>query len=180
MGIDQPLISNFRTFLKSCPRHYDFPMGGSTVLPLESELQLVVAIQMVKGVSKRDCDEFRQLLNVRDAYSLVIFSVRMAVLAVRKQDSSFLRTGLIGLVLDDGVVDWRDVIVALAIIEDCSARIAINSETVIESVLGLATTQRRSDICTNYLTRPSNMRSVEVLGFCATGENESLSYIAMQ
>jgi hypothetical protein len=170
-------VSSLREFLQSLPRNFNFPLGGPSVIPSTPEQNLLTALEGNPQIDPAELALFRQHLNVRDAYSLVTFAVRMAVWAVRSESPQRLRAGLFTVVIDDGTVDWRDILRALAILEDCSARLGLNFKTEIGQRLDLATDRRRRLISESYLSRQPAMRSPAAMGFRADGSGESFCYV---
>ena len=171
------LKSVIRRFLESCPSDFDFPLGGAVEIPLKTEQDLVTVIHNVGVLGSGDLVALRKDLSIRQAYSLLIFAVRMAVLAARTRSARLITAGLLGIMIDDGAIDWRDLIVALAIIEDCASRLQVDFQTEVEKWVSLATDVRRKTIRESYLSRTAEMRKVELMGYLAAEGSEGLTYV---
>jgi hypothetical protein len=174
----QELEERIRRFLASGSAHFDFPMGGTTPIPMQSEQDLVSLFIDAPRLTPSVAAEFRSTLTRPDAYSLAIFAIRMAVLAVRTNSERTLVSSFWAIVIDNDVLDWRDVLACLAIIEDCCLRIGCNFHQLTHLHLDLATQRRRKTICDGYLIRSGVMRTVEVFGFKAVrGADGELGYV---
>ena len=145
-------------------------------VPTQAEEQLIAAMR-ASPVTEIKVVELRHELSVRDAYSLVTFAARLAVHAVRIGDASQLEIVLPMLIVDDCVVDWRDILVAMAIIEDCAIRLGIDFAACVQNVTQFATVRRRRTIEEGYLSRPRTRREVEVMGYRAVGVDKELTYV---
>jgi hypothetical protein len=174
---DGDTIDAIRTFLTSCPPIYDFPLGGSDAIPIEPEKRLLEALARIGQFELAEIPVVRQALTIRDAYSLVTFTTRMAIFSVRSGSTVPILTTIAMIVIDDGLVDWRDVLTALSIIEDCAARMSLDIGELLNSVIPLATEKRRHSIRNGYLGRPVAMRSPAVMGFVPSGENASFLFV---
>lgn len=163
-------------FLKACPGMPDFPLGKPLPIPTGSELLFLEEIQVASAISTIQLDSIRKDLSIAQGYQLVIFAIRMAILAVRISRPDFLVSSLIGIVADDDAVDYRDVLRAIAIIEDCASRLRIDFDSEIKNACRFASARRRSLILQGYLSRPVDMKGIAVMGFTAVGESESLEY----
>lgn len=161
-------------FLMACPTDYDFPSGGVVRIPLESERQLMAVCQ-AGPPAENVIEMFRQNLSSRDGYSVVIYSVRTAIYAVKGNSRDYLISGLIGLLLDDGIVDWRDVLGALSIIEECSTRLGINLQSEFDKILPLASQRRRKTILNDFYSRSKAQRQVTTMGFKSDIVDEMLT-----
>ena len=164
-------------FLESCPDSYDFPAGGQTVIPLASETEFLKTIETSQPIQPVEIAPARKELSLPQAYSLVIFAVRMAIHAVRTGDPRLLRAGLIGLVVDDSLVDWRDILAACSIIEDCASRLGIDFRHDIEKVVDLATERRQETIVSGFLQREPRMRKPDVMGYTPKEGPDGLYYV---
>jgi hypothetical protein len=164
-------------FLAGCGQNYDFPAGGSISIPSETEKSLVNALQRMSNPQPKEIAQFRRQLGFRESYKLLIFAVRMGILAARRGDASLLQAGLIGLVLDKGHVDYRDLLGALAIIEECSLRVHLDLHEELRSVAPLIEDARLRDTIDGYFAREPQMRQTEVLGFKIVDSKEGLAVI---
>lgn len=174
---DNPLPSAVRQFLASCPPSYHFPTGGSSPIPSGDELLLLEALKSRRPTQRADLKPIADQIDPGAAYSLVIFAVRMAIHSARQRESSALLAALPALVVDDDFVDYRDLLGALSIIEDCAARIGLDASAVFEQVAGLASPRRSGTIRNGYLARTPDMRIPAVMGFRAVEDKDGLQYV---
>jgi hypothetical protein len=166
-----------KQFLEWCPhREYDFPLGGTVPILSDAEHRLVGEITMAMPIATDAVQEIRAGLSRLEAYALVIFAIRSAVAAVRCEDSVILRAGLVGIVIDDELVDWRDILRALALIESCAGRLKVEFAEAIHALSEAFATRGRRETVRGYLERTPDMRRAEVMGYTATGEGRDFAF----
>ena len=169
-----------KPLLAQYPRHIEFPLGGLLPIPTEAEECLLISIKKAPPITAEDVAAIRRELRRHDAYALVVFATRMAVFAARTNSDSNLKAALVGLAIDDCLVDWRDILVSISIIEDCAIRLGVDFATCIQTVSVLAADERRRTIDEGYLPRPPKLRNVEVMGFTAKGIGGELHYVRLE
>ena len=163
-------------FLESCGRDYEFPAGGKNEMLTPSETALHVAI---KPDTISDSEKIRTLSEGFDweaCYSVVIFGVRLAVLAVRRDTPELYKLGVLALVAGSPKVDWRDVLGAFAIFDNCGARLRLQFQAEVESVVEFTDEAKLRSTMDGYFSRSDEMRSVEVMGFMENGSDRELSF----
>jgi hypothetical protein len=165
-----------RALLGTYPRDLWFPFGDDLPLPTELETKLVVAMERASPLQAEAVRLLREHLSVRDAYALATFAVRMALLAARTARPQLVELALIGLLIDDGVLDYRDLLRALALTEYCAACVGTDFETLIGKMLPLASAGRSAFIRDTYLSRPPDARSLEAVGYAAAGTGLDLHF----
>ena len=99
----------------------------------------------------------------------------MAILAARKRAVHILSASIFGIIVDDNLVDWRDTLVALLVIEDCAIRLGTELDLVVQDAARVASERRRS-IIAGYLARPAEMRRIKVMRIEAIGDGDRLEY----
>ena len=115
-------------------------------------------------------------LDWSDCYAVVVFGVRLAVLAVRNAVPAYFRQGVIALAAGSPKVDWRDLFGAFAIFEDCGHRLGIHFHDELDFVLGFSDEAKLRSTMDGYFSRPEEMRSVEVMGFVESGSGRELTF----
>jgi hypothetical protein len=172
------LGEKLRHYLDSGSVDFDFPMGGSIPIPTQSEQDLLNLFIDAPLLTSDVAATFRNTLTQVDAYSLAIFAVRMAVLGVRTNSERPLVSSFWAIVIDNDLLDWRDVLACLAIIEDCCLRIGCDFRQLAHLHLELATQRRKKTIFDGYLVRSGEMRAVGVFGIKAVrGAGGALGYV---
>jgi hypothetical protein len=164
-------------FLSSCPNDFDFPAGGTTKIPLESELKMAKEIQDAMPLTSESLVPLRERLTIRRAYQLIIFAVRMAVLAARTGAAGLIDTAIYGLVIENGLVDWRDTLRALSIIEDCAKRLGIDFQNKIKQFENLMSDKSKKVVFEGYCSRAVEMRAVTAMGFIVENGEDGVSYV---
>ena len=168
--------SAIQRYLERCAPDLEFPLGKPVPLPTDDELLFLNEIQNASDLSANQLEIFRDSLSIRQCYDLVIFAVRMAVLAVRINCPNYLTAAFLGLVVDDNTADFRDILSAIAIIENCAMRLNMDFVDVVDNAFRLATPERRDLIKNGYLSRPPNMKGIAVMGFKASGDASILDF----
>jgi hypothetical protein len=152
-------------------------LGGKLPIPLANELVFLEALSLNVPECRADIQPIADQLTTRQSYSLVIFSVRMSVYSVRQREAVLLLNALPALVIDNDSVDWRDILVALSIVEDCASRTGLNASTALENIARIASFDRADTIREGYLSRAPNMRAVNVMGFVAIEDQHGVQYV---
>jgi hypothetical protein len=75
------------------------------------------------------------------------------------------------------LVDWRDSIRALSLIEDSARRLGLDLRERMIPLRVLMTERQARTIFEDYFERPSEMRSIGVMRFRAIDTREGLLYI---
>ena len=141
--------------------------------PLDFETALSVVWDDIEQLDDQDWTELRSFVDYNYAWQLRTYAARMATLAVREKDSTFVRYGLLALVLDNDLQDYRDVLIVCSVIYDAATRIGENPEGLFHRVARLAA-PRRKGLLEGFVVHP---RSVESMGFHITEEpNEGFIY----
>lgn len=150
-------------------------MRSTVPMPSPSEASLLGALARFTPRSREDLSRVAPKVHVRQADLLGAFSIRMATLAVRQQDTNLLHLGTFALVMDDDVVDYRDILLTLAVLDDASARIGADFGAVIADAAVVAT-KRQQAIIDGYLSRPPDLRGIAVMGITASGSGIDFLY----
>lgn len=165
-------------FLQDCPQrasHIDFPLMEPVGIPTANESKLVKALGESAPVSLGEIEQLRSQITVRESYWLLVFTLRMAVLAVRTTDARVLKSALLGAIIDDDVLDWRDVLIALSLLEYCAKSLGVDLPAEFGELVTVASLHRRATIAL-YFRRPSDWRTPEIMGYRPDGQGTSFSF----
>ena len=114
-----------------------------------------------------------------DELYLWYYSLRMAEMAVRRSDESFVGYGLIALVVCERYTDRRDLFTALALLLDAGKRIDADVWSIFGRVAELGSSEKKETIM-NYLNARGNEKSMdqvlEGVGYAASGSKENFKY----
>lgn len=177
MSESAEVLSNaVSVFLKSCGRDYEFPAGGQRELLTEQEQSLFKLLRDCELSVEQQVSTLAKDRDWSDCYSLVIFAVRLAILAVRQKQQGSYRIGLIALVAGSPKVDWRDVLGAFAIFNVCGKRIGIDFQAEVEPIAACGDSDKLQSTLDGFFSRDDEMRAVDVMGFQECGEGDSLTY----
>jgi hypothetical protein len=166
-------VSDLLGTIPSHIRYYG--MGGDVGIPTTEELALLRAFENFPPALRNELAPIAKTLTLRQADLLSAFTVRMATFAVRKNAIHVLRIGTLPLVVDDNLLDWRNVLMVLSIIDDSALRLGTDLESVIQDAIALASDRRRTTI-NEYLLRPPAFRGIKVMGIEALGNGDQFRY----
>jgi hypothetical protein len=172
MDVAMELIAKIKNLY---PRDFEFPTAPSVPIPNQRELALYGFAW--SNLTIDDVLRIRPSLDMAATYALVTFGVRAAIRAVRSGSGDLVTISALSLLLDDAVLDWRDVIVALAIVEDCANRLHLNLKEVMDRYIRLATEQRKQTVSQGWFSRPAAERTPSVGGFLARIGPGGLEYV---
>ena len=100
---------------------------------------------------------------------MVIFSIRLAVLAVRTAAPSTYKCGVLALAAGSPKVDWRDVLGAFALFENCGKRLGIHFQDELETVIPFTDEVKLRSTIDGFFSRTDDMRAVDVMGIVECG-----------
>lgn len=163
-------------FVKSCGRNYEFPAGGENEILTPPEEKLYSALQTESIPEAEKVSVLRVGFDWSDCYSIVIFSVRLAVLAVRNTQPEIYKLGVLALVAGIPKLDWRDVLGAIAIFENCGSRLGIRLQDELKLVSYLTKGGDVQSTIDGFFSRADEMRSIEVMGFAEFGTGKEFTF----
>ncbi len=171
----QNIVDAITQFLTEC-RSSQLSMGGDATLPRESELAILGPVELNPNGLPAAMSTLRSSIDLEDSYHLLSFATRMAVYGARTGSARPLKLGIFGLFTDQ-LVDWRDRLVAFAIVEDCARRLDMNFAALVRPKYSdLATDKVARLLINDYLRRADDWRNVETMGFVVVGEGENLCF----
>ncbi len=175
-GATDVLRDAVSAFVESCGRDYEFPAGGQHELLTKQEQALLDLLSDSELSVEQQVSTLSKDRDWSDCYSLVIFAVRLAILAVRQEQQRPYRIGLAALVAGSPKVDWRDVLGAFAIFNVCGKRIGIDFQAEVEPIAACGDADKLRPTLDGFFSRDDEMRAVDVMGFQECGAGDSLTY----
>ena len=175
MPVTEELAAAVRRTLRAYPKNLGVSCAADFQLPLPEESALVGRLPLTS--QRLLIDTLRIQVDGDMAYGLVSLATRLAILSVRNGDPELLKKGLWGILVDDGLVDWRDILRALSVIDDCARRVGFPIEPFLRESAEFATEKRKHTILEGYLSRPSALRMPEIMGLKARGAASNLVYV---
>ena len=176
----QPQPSAFqrsRTLLRRVhPTRYSTDEVAGTQF-LNAELVLNDSWMGFESLTEGAWTKVRDQLTRTDELCLWYYAVRMAEMAVRRNDSQFIRFGLMALIVDDRFIDHRDVFSGLALLDDAAKRTCGDAEVMFRNAAKYASATKRAMI-ERYVAERDNEQSSDLrgVGFRVTGVGESFKY----
>jgi hypothetical protein len=157
---------------------YKAPFGGTPHIPLpEALLEVLPAIV---ELSREDLEAMRAKVGRREARILDTFVMRMAILAVRRADPEIIKKSIVGLFLDNDVLDYRDVLTTVSIVNDCASRVGIDPREVIARFQAIANAHRWSTIIDGFFSRTPEMKKPETMGYKAIDGPDGIEYVSIR
>ena len=134
---------DFKSFLKSYPWEPLFPLGSDIPIPTAQELEFANLISQQNFTCRDEILGIANSLDTSDFYTLITFSVRMAIFSMRVHDVKALKAGIVCFMIDENEVDYRDILRALSILEYCASKSNVNFHDMVVPLCSLASTRRR-------------------------------------
>jgi len=122
--------------------HYDAwrretNLVNPVLLPLDSQLVEICTNFSISSEAERI--KIRNSINMDELYTLLMFSKRAAVFAIRKRDKDWLVKGLSAVAMIDlNRVDYRDVISSINLLHHVANRIEINDDNLLTDIADLS------------------------------------------
>jgi hypothetical protein len=142
---------------------------------LEPEARLSEAWGEFELLTSHEWSEIRTSIDQHLAGMLLVYGMRMATLSVREGNPIRVSHGLMALVLDQDLLDQRDVLCDAALLYDASTRLNVSPEALFRRSANYASSQR-SSLLLQYLTAPDYMKSAESMGFDVVTTEEGFTY----
>jgi hypothetical protein len=106
-------------------------------MKLDDILRELCSSFVAKSLDERS--EFRSAVSLEEFYTLIEFARRTAVFALRSNDAQILKDGLTGLAMIEAErTDFRDILVALALLHHSATRIGINPSSAFAAAAKIA------------------------------------------
>src|ERR1700733_7664207 len=86
---------DFKSFLKSYPWEPLFPLGSDIPIPTAQELEFANLISQQNFTCRDEILGIANSLDTSDFYTLITFSVRMAIFSMRVHDVKALKAGIV-------------------------------------------------------------------------------------
>ena len=132
--------------------------------PLAIEEELAAVLPGFEGLDESERTTIRSRINVDLAAKLAALGLRMATMALRKRDRSYLLAGAVALTLDADVLDPRDVYLVLAVLFDAGTRLSYPLDDTLKTVARHGTPRREKVIVDGFVLGPDYMKSIESMG----------------
>jgi hypothetical protein len=171
MNLDKRL----RAFIRACPFGYHFTAGNPVPLPFPPERKFLDAIDGFPRIAAEELRDVRASLQYKDFYVLTTFAARMAILAVRTRDRALLRRAVIAFLIDDHLVDYRDALGRVAVLNDCAARLGADLEHLLRPHRDFCY-DCRWRLMQGFFQRLPEQKEVQVFGFHACEGEDGLEY----
>lgn len=178
-GLIATCISSIRNFVNAIrPSRYSTvgTVGGEL---LEAELKLNESWGDFEALSQHGWSILREQISRTEGIYLWYYAVRMAEMAVRKNDEHFIRFGMLALIVDDTFTEDRDLYTALALLLDAAKRIEAHAISLFKKTAKLGS-MKRCEAIERFIDERGGEASMghvlTGLGYAAFGSGETFCY----
>lgn len=150
--------------------------AGYGAQPLPSERDNEIGALLLTVQDPERLEEFLAPLTGEHVQVLVCFAERMATLAVRQQDRTFLNLGLVATVLAGLATSSKDALLVLPLQWDAASRLGLSPDQVFREIgarLGL----RAATFLEAFLGRSATDKSISSMGYRAELAGEEFRYV---
>jgi hypothetical protein len=155
----------------------EFPAGAAIPIPTPGEQALLVELQRSGEFPVAAMQHLRTTVTRDDSYVVVIWAVRTAIFAERTANPRAFGIAGFGLAVDEDLVDWRDILRAMAVFEEIAERMGISLEESIQHARAAALPDRAHTIDAHFRRRPA-IRSIDVMALSRIATEQGITYIA--
>ncbi len=133
-------------------------------------------IKLLMELIQHDQESLMKIVNeiiMQNTQILGLFAERMASLAVRESNSTHITLGLIALIIYLHTADTRDAILVLSLLYDAAIRIKVDPCEIfkkVELIVG------DSDFLNDFLNRNEESKSIEVMGYIESTNEDGFVY----
>jgi hypothetical protein len=142
---------------------------------LEAEDRLSEKWTGFESLSTDDWREIRSVIDLTGAGLLLVYAMRMSIFAVREKSVAKIWYGLMGIVLDNDVLDYRDVLSIATLLYDAAVRLQVPAEDLFHRASTHATPQR-ARLLDGFVRAPAFTKSIRSKGFEAVYTDDGFVY----
>lgn len=130
------------------------------------ETELIAALGNFPTLDPADREAVRgSLKDQLEASELSTFSIRCASFAVQASDATYLRPGILALLVDADALDPRDVVRTLGVLNDAASRLGVSLFPDVITPLIKSATPARRKLIEDFFFHPDSIRNLKSLGF---------------
>lgn len=107
---------------------------------------------------------FQDHVTNKHSYALLVFSERMAALAVRERNEEHVRNGLAALALEAFDLDLRESLPIMCLLDHSSRKIGASSEALFQEAASLGPPETAAPFL-EFLHRSPALRRIDAMGF---------------
>jgi hypothetical protein len=174
---DQACITALVTFENAISHipGYNLFKCNTIALPLEAETNLSGAWRTFELLDIGGWMSVRASITRKCAGGLLTYAVRMATLAVRTYEASHVYDGFFSLVVDERLMDYRDVCRVACVLYDAATRIHSSPDSLVTKLSRFAAPSRR-DVLLGWLGGRDYTKTLRSMGFEAAETDFGLEY----
>jgi hypothetical protein len=110
-------------------------------------------------------------------FVLFWFAHDMAVRAVRENNASYIRDGLVAVVIEDARRDERDTLFPIALLHHSASKIGADANELFEWAASIAS-PRMELLLKGYAARPASLRDIAKFGFTEAQTPSGFDYVS--
>lgn len=179
MDNKENLQSILREIVTETPQDFDFPCGEPNPIPLDFESRVASFVAaMGPDLSAADISSLRTSMTYWEAYNFIIVALRLAVLSTRTRSVAFLDSSIIILLMTNSLVDWRDTLRGLAVLDDCCTSLNVSLRDKMDQFTHLMNGELKRIIYEGFLKREKVMQSLTVMGIARKQAPDGITYVS--
>ncbi len=157
-------------------KEYDFFKSHELPFLLEVEEDLSVWMPRFESFDEQARKRIREMVSLELAAKFLTFSLRIATFSIRTSNLEFILSGALALVVDDDLLDFRDVLRVTCVLYDAGVRLKCKPDAFLQRAAAVATPMRSSLLRENFLGGPDYMKSIRSMGFEAVDGPDGFYY----
>jgi hypothetical protein len=160
---------------------YDFWRGEQDLIkPAQNTLDLKI-VELCKNFASSDSStraKIRTSIDMEEFYTLLTFSRRAAVFAIRERKADWIVKGLIAVaMIEKERIDFRDVLLSLGLLNHSATRIGENSDQLLQVAAALSE-PNVTELIDGFIKRPQEPKSLRTMtGYDEVETREGIGFI---
>lgn len=163
-------------FVRSQELDYAFPLGGKIPLFSAEEravCELLRSCELDDDAIRVISDDFTRT----GCYEMAILGARLMLAAARSKDAAEYKVGLFVFLAAAATIDWRDILVALSVVEEFGNFVGVNVKAEAERILGAIPNDDLTHTVMGFFERPEGHRRPEYMDLERIGEGDTLTFV---
>lgn len=149
---------------------YDLTLQPSTIDTTVKQL-----IDRYSALAPADREAFLTPFSMDQSFTLLLFAIRMAMLAVREHSTQRIVDGLMALVIEDCRLDWREVLIVCSLLNHSAQLIGADATALFDRAAGMASPTTAEHL-RGFVRRDPGLQRVESFGWRASGSGAGFRY----
>lgn len=144
-------------------------------IPCEVDEKVGAVLDLFAKSSGSERNRLARIFSSDQAFGLMTYAERMAILAVRIRSQNALKKGLLALVLEGFTCDMRESIMRLTLLSHSAHKIGVDMERLFEEVAS-STNGDAERVLREFVGRSVEDKSIESMGYSEEMTSDGFSY----